>query len=280
MPRGAGIAIAIGALVPVVASGSIAGPVVISLAGFAVLGAWDDLRSLVPAIKLPIQLALGLVLGLELIDSTWTWALAVLGAIFVTAVANATNFMDGVDGITDVHAIVWGTFFLYQFDWVAPNAGRVLAGAFLGAALAFLPWTLPNARAFLGDSGSYFFGAAVAVLAIYGVHAGMGVAAVAPLAIYATDTSWTLAMRFAHREPLLLAHHGHCYQRLASSGWSHRRVAGFTGFLSAVCAVLGLVASPTGSPARVPALLLMGLVCVSYVTLTGLVERRAVGRQR
>jgi UDP-N-acetylmuramyl pentapeptide phosphotransferase/UDP-N-acetylglucosamine-1-phosphate transferase len=87
----------------------------------------------------------------------------------------------------------------------------------------------PRARVFLGDVGSYRRGAALAVLAACAVLDGIPVeAALAPLALYLTDTAWTLQRRIRAGERWFEAHRSHTYQQLCDLGWSHQRVAAVT----------------------------------------------------
>ena len=109
-----------------------------------------------------------------------------------------------------------------------------------GGALLFLPWNAGRARVFLGDVGSYALGAGLAVLAAWAVLRGVPTEAVlGPLALYLTDTGWTLLRRIRAGEPWLQSHRTHVYQQWCDAGWSHQEVTLMTGALTILLTLLG-----------------------------------------
>src|SRR5690606_18380153 len=92
--------------------------------------------------------------------------IVVLVLVFVAAV-NVCNFMDGINGLaTTQAALCAATIALVGFQ----RGGGELAGVFslvlAACAMGFLPFNFPRARTFLGDVGSGFFGACVALALI------------------------------------------------------------------------------------------------------------------
>jgi UDP-GlcNAc:undecaprenyl-phosphate GlcNAc-1-phosphate transferase len=245
-PRGGGAPIAAGLLL---AAPLIRSPLTIALAAavaaFAAIGMADDLAGLSAGRRLGMQLAAGLTAGWALaagdgIRSAAAAAVAAGLAVWITAFVSAFTFMDGVNGISGVHALIGGACYaglgLWHRDALLAAGGAAVAA---GAA-AFLPWNAVRARVFLGDVGSYGLGAALAVLAAAAVADGLPPEAVAaPLALYLADTGWALQRRIRAGEPWLQAHRTHAYQRLCDAGWSHPRVALGTGAVSAAVCLLG-----------------------------------------
>jgi UDP-N-acetylmuramyl pentapeptide phosphotransferase/UDP-N-acetylglucosamine-1-phosphate transferase len=133
--------------------------------------------------------------------------------------------------------------------------------------LGFAPFNYPRAVMFLGDVGSYFLGAWIAVLVVLGLRRGLPFEAiVAPVAIYLADTATTLARRVRMRERWWQPHRSHVYQRLTAMGWSHMFTTAFVAgamLLSAMLGTLSLVASPV---TRVVSDVAMVAVIVGYVT--------------
>ena len=103
-----------------------------------------------------------------------------------------------------------------------------------GSAIGFLPWNAPVARLFLGDVGSYFFGAIVGVGIIVGARQTSSVTLlIAPLVIYLADTGVSLVQRALRGESLMAAHREHVYQRLVDEAHlSHLTVAAVSATLS------------------------------------------------
>ncbi|MGH3903125.1 MAG: hypothetical protein ACRDTE_02855, partial [Pseudonocardiaceae bacterium] len=89
--------------------------------------------------------------------------------------------------------------------------------------------------------------AAVAILAVVGVRAGVPPEAVlAPLGLYLVDTSSTFVRRVLIGDTWYCPHCDHRYQRLVKLGWSHARTTLFVAAVMAGAGGLGAV-SLTGS---------------------------------
>ena len=112
----------------------------------------------------------------------WVWLLYALVVILVvTAVSNAANLTDGIDGLaTGVAAVNGGA--LAVLAWLSGNvifAGylnitylshigelAIFSSAFMGATLGFLWFNTHPAEIFMGDTGSLALGGIIAVFAL------------------------------------------------------------------------------------------------------------------
>ncbi|MBK7231898.1 MAG: phospho-N-acetylmuramoyl-pentapeptide-transferase [Saprospiraceae bacterium] len=110
------------------------------------------------------------------------WILFIPIVIFiVTAVSNAANLTDGLDGLaTGVSAIIAATLAVLAYvsgnaiiaDYLdifyLPFTGElvIFAAAFLGSCVGFLWYNAYPAKVFMGDTGSLTLGGIIAVLAI------------------------------------------------------------------------------------------------------------------
>ena len=112
----------------------------------------------------------------------WVWVVYVLVAIFVvTAVSNASNLTDGIDGLaTGTASIIGGA--LAILAWLSgniimsnylnivylPHIGEltIFITAFVGATLGFLWFNTYPAEIFMGDTGSLAIGGIIAVFAL------------------------------------------------------------------------------------------------------------------
>jgi len=203
----------------------------------------------------------------------------VVGPLWVTAFVNAFNFMDGVNGISAAQATVAGVGYALV-GAVHHNQPLVVGGVVVaGAAVGFAPFNLPRALVFLGDVGSYALGGAIAALALQAAMSGVGVEAVlAPVVLYLADTATTLLRRVRAGERWYLPHRQHAYQRLATAGWSHTAVAGYTCLLAAICAAFGLaVAAGAAAPVRICADLAIVAVVFRYLGAPRRVAARQAG---
>jgi len=266
IPRGAGIALAIAMLLGLLAGGGAPWPVWLGVIGFAAVGAWDDLSRRPVGVRFFAQLLLAAIVatGLtQMFGAPVLWAAA--GLIVIAATVNATNFMDGINGITGLHAVVWGVAYVAAFRAVDHVALIPLAAALAAVGLAFLPWNMPRARLFLGDSGSYLIGASAGILAVGGALAGYPLAFIGPLATYAADTGFAVVQRLRRGERLTEAHRSHVFQQLVALGWSHTRTAFVTAGFTAASA--GLALATIEAPLMITVLLLVAIISVNILYL-------------
>ena len=281
-PRGGGIPIAVGLLVAAgLIGGAIAALFAFAVAAFGLLGFTEDTRGLTAGRRLIIQVVGSTLVAVMLVSGragpVAGLALIVAAcAAWITGFVNAFNFMDGVNGISGAHALIAGVAYAF-LGWWQHDGFLVPAGAAVAAsALAFLPWNAGRARVFLGDTGSYVLGAALAVLAAYAVLQGIPAeAALGPLVLYIADTAWTLQRRIRAGERWLQPHRTHVYQQWCDIGWSHQQVTLVAAGTTMVLSLLG-AASLAGSPLLRAAADLTGMaVVLAYLRSPALFAGRA-----
>jgi UDP-GlcNAc:undecaprenyl-phosphate/decaprenyl-phosphate GlcNAc-1-phosphate transferase len=281
-PRGGGIAVAAGLLVAAgLIGGANAAVFAFAVAAFGLLGFAEDLRGLTVGRRLILQAAGGVMVAVVLVRGLAEPAavlvlLVALCAAWIAGFVNVFNFMDGVNGISGAHAFIAGVVYAC-LGWWGHDGFLVPAGAAVAAsALAFLPWNSGRARVFLGDTGSYALGAALATLAAYAVLRGIPAeAALGPLVLYIADIAWTLQRRIRAGERWLEPHRTHIYQRWCDAGWSHQRVTVTAAAATVLLSLLG-TASLAGDPAvRATADLAGAAVVITYLRSPALLARRA-----
>ncbi len=112
----------------------------------------------------------------------WRWLIYALAIILIiTAVSNAANLTDGIDGLaTGTSAISGATLGILAYvsgniiyaDYLSimyiPNIGEltVFIAAFIGATVGFLWYNSYPAQVFMGDTGSLALGGILAVFAV------------------------------------------------------------------------------------------------------------------
>lgn len=238
-PRIGGVAIVIGAAAAILAAGALREPmlawIAIGVFAMAVLGLIDDATNLRPGLKLFIQIAVaaGILFPMRLDPIPGLVAL-----FWIVGVTNAFNFMDGINGIASLEAIICGATMGLLLLRGGDVLGAACCFAVAGAAAGFFPWNAFTGSIFMGDTGALslgvFFGAIVArggaprwLLAL-------------PLLPFLIDSGITLARRVLHRERIYEAHRTHFYQRLTNRGWSHLAVTSLWGVLAAAASLIAL----------------------------------------
>ncbi len=164
------------------------------------------------------------------------WIVGPLTIFWFVGMMNTVNFLDGLSGLaTGVTAIVCAILAVHML-WRAepPQASvAVLPVALLGAALGFLPANV-RGRIFMGSSGSFFLGFALAALGIIG---GARLATVLlVLGLPALDVTWLIYSRWRRGVSPGQGGRDHLHFRLLDIGLAERTIV-LTYWL--FCAIFG-----------------------------------------
>lgn len=215
------------------------GPAAAALAGagvMALLGLADDRYGLSVGIRLAVEsaaaLAIAAVTGgfprLPLpapLDLPLGPLAIPLAAVWVVAVVNIFNFLDGIDGLAGGQAVVTG---LGAAATAWDPAAAAIGGAVAGGGAGFLVFNWAPARIFMGDVGSLALGYTFASLPLLAATESRPAAVfwmVMSLWLFLADATRTLLARAARGEKWHLPHREHLYQRLVQAGHSHAAVA-------------------------------------------------------
>lgn len=202
------------------------------------------------------------------------WLGLPLTFLWIVGLTNAYNFMDGVDGIAGLQAVVVGIGWAL-LGWAGNQPHLSAMGLLIaGASLGFLAHNWSPARIFMGDVGSAFLGYTFAVLPLMTAHVPHGDARLALVGalllwIFVFDTGFTFLRRASKGENVFAAHRSHLYQRLVISGCSHKHVTMLYGGMAAVAVGFGFawwIRIPGAGIAIVALLPLMFLSLVLYIT--------------
>jgi UDP-GlcNAc:undecaprenyl-phosphate/decaprenyl-phosphate GlcNAc-1-phosphate transferase len=290
IPRGGGLAVAVGAVAGLLLSGSgdasSLTTLLVAVSILAIVGMIDDLRTLEVFPRLGAQLVgalLCLPWLLQNLSAPWGWRvlLAGLAVVWVMGYVNAFNFMDGINGIASLTTIVTGVTFFFVGQSTDTRLVSVCGLVVAAAALGFLPYNFPNARVFLGDVGSYFLGGWIAFTVLVGLVSEIPPEAViGPVVIYLADTSFTLVRRIVRGEQWWTSHHEHVYQRLIERGWTHTTTALLVTAFTVACSALGMVSLGDSTVARATAGVAMVGLLVAYLSVPGLLRTLRSGADR
>ncbi|MEE2997340.1 MAG: glycosyltransferase family 4 protein [Pseudomonadota bacterium] len=207
----------------------------------ALVGFLDDLKRLKTfKIKLVAQIvaatllvAFGVVISRISLPVMGAFDLGWLGypltVIWIVALTNIFNFMDGVDGLAGGVAVVVAVFLCIVTYIEGSFFVYILCYVLAASAAGFLIFNFPRARIFMGDVGSQFLGFSFAALAVIAaeIDASRTSFLVVPLLFFnfIFDTVFTLCRRALRGEKVTQAHRTHLYQLLNRIGWSHVRVS-------------------------------------------------------
>lgn len=229
----------------------------------SLVGLHDDIKPLSSAFRFALQVALAgsalwllgvpsLVVAPGVTFALPAWLLAPLLGIWIVAVLNICNFMDGMDGLAGTQTVIAASVLALLLDGGAAHTMLLLAAA----SLAFLVHNYPPARMFLGDAGSTFIGMLLAGAAVLGMHRDIAIGQTAlAFAPFLLDGTFTILRRAGRGEKVWEAHRSHLYQRAVTAGRTHREVLLVYTVWMAVSAGAALVAG------RSPAALLAAWSC-------------------
>lgn len=239
--------------------------IVVGASVIVMLGLWDDVKHINPWMKIggqvfaamclladgvgirctePLLVPLGIRMEqwmhIGVLGHAWFLAIvystsALLVMFAVVGCCNATNLMDGLDGLCGgVTAIIAGGFLFLAvhmaMDGGALNSNtdalRVVLGiALLGAVLGFIPYNFNPASIFMGDTGSMFLGFSCATLIILLAQerSKWFLAAMVMFALPVLDTVLALARRYVAGRPIFSADKFHFHHQLVGRGLTVRR---------------------------------------------------------
>ena len=263
-----------------------------------VVGVIDDVRGMRPLIKLGGQVAAALIMwfsgtrfGLLLGYNLPAPVDCALVVIWLVAIINAFNLIDGLDGLASGLAIIsavglCGILLMQQI----PGEVLLLFG-FIGACLGFLRYNFNPASIFLGDTGSMFLGFTLGVVSLQTFNKNTFLISMAIpimvlgvpiydalLAIWRRSVrSWVGGKSGGTKRGIMQPDVEHLHHRLSQSGLSTKRVATFLYVLNGGLVIFGLAIMLFQSHAA--GIFLIALLAGVYVLMRQLavIELRETG---
>jgi UDP-GlcNAc:undecaprenyl-phosphate GlcNAc-1-phosphate transferase len=170
----------------------------------------------------------------------------------IVGCCNATNLMDGLDGLCGgVTAIIAGGFLFVAVHLAMYGGGlntnwdalRVVLGlAILGAVLGFVPYNFNPASIFMGDTGSMFLGYTCGVMIILMAQERPKwfLASMVMFALPVLDTTLAFARRWIAGRPLFSADAQHFHHQLVHRGFTVKQTVLISYGLAVMFALLGV----------------------------------------
>lgn len=194
---------------------------------------------------------------------------------WIVGMMNALNWSDGLDGLAGSIALVAAlTLFIHTYFRPEGNPQftiSLLAAAFAGSIIGFLPFNWHPSRIIMGDAGAMFLGYALAIISIIG---GAKIAtALLALGVPIVDMAWVIAYRAFNRRSPMSADRGHLHHRLLDAGWSQQRIVVAYATVALIFGAIGLLL-----PSRELKLLALVVLGLLVGLLLGLLALRGSGR--
>ncbi|MES1022575.1 MraY family glycosyltransferase [Gloeocapsa sp. BRSZ] len=204
---------------------------------FFLIGLADDLLSLSPFLRLLIQVIVaGIVwqmgVHIDFLSIPFVgliqlgWLSLPFTVIWLVGMANAINWIDGLDGLAAGVSGIAATVMLFVALSMQQPAAALIAAALAGGTLGFLRYNFNPAQIFMGDGGAYFIGFTLAGVGIIGLVKTAAVTAVLLpyliLAVPIVDMSAVILARLRQGKSPFSADKRHLHHRLLRAGLSHR----------------------------------------------------------
>jgi UDP-GlcNAc:undecaprenyl-phosphate/decaprenyl-phosphate GlcNAc-1-phosphate transferase len=252
------IAIAIVRLVPDMGTEVAFKPIIAILAPASLvflLGVYDDFRPVGPYPKFAVQGIAALMLfagGLRIHavpvlfgSHHFPWFVELpLTVLWVLAVTNAFNLIDGLDGLAAGSAL-FSTLVVFVVSLSTESSlVTLMTVALVGAIAGFLRFNFNPATIFLGDCGSLFIGFTLSALALQGTTKSPTIIAIAiPVVSFGLpilETALSIVRRLIGGRSVFSSDREHIHHKLLQLGLSHRQVVIVLYGVSAVFGLLSL----------------------------------------
>jgi len=273
---------------------------------FVILGVVDDLKGIRALTKLTGQIFIAGVLILMGVQIVYLFFPGQVGIVYVgpdlavpytilwvVAIVNAVNLVDGLDGLAaGMVAIAAGSFFVYMVRTPSlfgeASAAALLSCITAGVCVGFLPWNFHPARIFMGDTGAMLLGMLVAVSTLSGVarnplppsggeFAVIFIPVAVPLLVLAVpllDVILAVTRRMRRGVGIAHADKEHIHHRLLEIGHGYRQAVLLMYLWSALIAASGLAVGFIDGRLAAGAVLAGALVLFLVTALPRLVDRR------
>ncbi|RYL95825.1 undecaprenyl/decaprenyl-phosphate alpha-N-acetylglucosaminyl 1-phosphate transferase [Sporolactobacillus sp. THM7-4] len=289
MPRMGGVAIYLAFITGMLVlwpESSFTVPLLLGSIIIIITGILDDLYSLSAKVKIVAHFFAALVIvnggiSVAFINLPFdgvlylNWLSVPLTLLWIMGITNAINLIDGLDGLAaGVSSIV-----LLTIAGLSLTEGNMfvftVSTVLLGSTLGFLPFNFHPAKIFMGDSGAYFLGYIISVLALLGFKNITLFSLVVPIIILAvpiSDTLFAIVRRMVNKKPLSAPDKSHLHHCLLRFGFSQRQTVTLIYGMSAMFALAAILLSSSTLLGSLLIIVLVMFTIELVVEIVGLVS--------
>ncbi|MBU3189010.1 undecaprenyl/decaprenyl-phosphate alpha-N-acetylglucosaminyl 1-phosphate transferase [Clostridium bowmanii] len=214
-------------------------------------GMIDDIKDLSPKYKLLIQImgAVCLLLSgvrISILTNPFRefypylnigWINIPVTIIWIVAVTNAFNLIDGLDGLAAGVAFIACVTLMIVSIINGRLEAAFLTAVLSGAILGFIPYNFNPASIFMGDTGSQLLGFLLAAISIEtAIKSATAFVIAVPILAFGLpiyDTLFAMIRRKANGKPIMQADRGHLHHRLLDMGLNQKQAVIIMYFISA-----------------------------------------------
>ena len=208
-------------------------PFVLSTTMIGLHSLYDDIADRPALEKLLVQLVVagiivfsGLVIELPFGGE---WLSIFVTVLWIVVMTNATNFMDGLDGLVSGIFSLALVFFCLILIRIGHYDLYLYGLTLIAGLMGFLIYNFPPARVFMGDVGSCLLGFVYAVMVVIMLEKNHSpwimLASVLVVFNLLFDVMFTVTRRFLRGENVMQAHRSHLFQLMNRLGYRHLTVS-------------------------------------------------------
>ena len=288
IPRMGGLAIFLGFLLSTLVFVPLSTPLRGMLVGsiiIVILGIIDDIHALPAMPKFIVQIVAALIAVLhgnviEVLSNPnifsdnpyWVlgpWAIPI-SVIWIVAITNAVNLIDGLDGLAVGVATISSLTMLVIAMLVSDNLVALMMAALAGSCIGFSPYNHNPAKIFMGDTGSTFLGFVLATVSIQGLFKFYTIISFAVpflmLGLPLFDTCFAILRRISKGQNPMSPDRSHVHHRLIDMGFNQKQAVAILYVISAILGLSAVVLTTSGA--------LKAMVLLCALCLAGLIAAR------
>lgn len=198
--------------------------------------------------------------------------------IWIAAITNAVNLMDGMDGLAGGISLIGFVSMAVYFVVFQIYPELLFLIIAIGALSAFLCFNRPRASVFMGDGGSLWLGAVLAILPLVGgTHSLFSVNALLPLSLLAIPIADTIAAiwrRIRDKKSVYHPDKKHLHHKLIHLGYGSWAILAMVYTLSAIAGVPIVLQAVRGNTIASIAIIIVLVLVVGFFWCIHIANRR------
>ncbi len=188
---------------------------------------------------------------------------------------NAFNFMDGINGITVIYALV--SIITFTFLPINDNDLTLLIAIGTSCIVFAIFNFRKKAKAFSGDVGSISMAIILSYFMIKTILLTEKIGFILFFSVYAIDAVFTILFRLKRKENIFESHRSHLYQYLANElKYSHLIVASIYGVLQVLINIFVIKLYDSGKLSNLNSFFILTVLSIIYLIIRGIITRNKV----
>ncbi len=286
IPRIGGLAIFLGFMISVLVFSEVDSclrGILIGLVLIVVISLIDDISPLPALLRFAVQIAAAIIVvahgvRIEFLSNInifsdqaylhlGEWISNIVTVIWIVAITNSVNFIDGLDGLAvGVSTISSLCMLIIALLVSEPNVALVMA-ALVGACAGFMPYNLNPAKIFMGDVGAMSIGFILATISIQGLFKFYAIISFAVpfliLALPIFDEVFAVVRRLLKGQNPMSPDRGHVHHRLIDMGFNQKQAVAIMYTMSGILGLTAVVLTASGEIRAM--FLLLAFLLVGFV---------------